>query len=152
MTTDTDEIKDTSAEDQEEAGRDQDEEEAGRDQRNQDEAEAGRDEDKAEAGQDRDSAQDEEERRPKGHPRFEVIENGVVQLAALIGREPDSVSGFGRSYDDEGWHLSVEVVDVERIPESTSVMASYEAELDDDGNLLEYRQIRRYYRNQSWEQ
>jgi hypothetical protein len=121
--------------------------------------ESAKDQDKSPKGQDageqdqeRDSDQEEQDRRPKEHPRFEVIETGVVQLAALIGREPDSVSGFGRSYDDEGWRLTLEVVEMERIPESTSVMASYEAELDDDGNLLEYRQTRRYYRNQSWEQ
>lgn len=114
-----------------------------------------RDQDGSGRDQDSSPSEDQEEdqdHRPKGHPRFEVIETGIVQLAALIGREPDSVSGFGRSYDDEGWRLTVEVIEMERIPESTSVMASYEAELDDDGNLLEYRQRRRYYRNQSWEQ
>jgi hypothetical protein len=45
--------------------------------------------------------------------------------------------------------LQVEVVEVARIPDSTSVMATYEVQASDDGELLSYRRVRRYYRNQA---
>jgi hypothetical protein len=68
---------------------------------------------------------------------FDSIEKGVVQLAALTGREPESVLGVTRV--DDGWELTVEVVELERIPPSTNLTATYEAELDEDGNLVSYR-------------
>ena len=42
-----------------------------------------------------------------------------------------------------GW-----VVELERIPASTNVMATYEAVVDFDGNVVEYARVRRYHRNQ----
>ena len=73
------------------------------------------------------------------------------QLGELTGRSPEFVSRIERT--DEGWRLTVEVVEVERIPDTTSVMASYELRADDDGNLLGYARSRRYVRSQSdeWE-
>jgi hypothetical protein len=68
---------------------------------------------------------------------LDSIEKGVVQLAALTGREPESVLGVTRV--DDGWELTVEVVELERIPPSTNLTATYEAELDEDGNLVSYR-------------
>ena len=44
--------------------------------------------------------------------------------------------------------MSVEVVDVHRIPESTDVLASYEVALDDDGGLLSLERRGRYRRSQ----
>jgi hypothetical protein len=41
------------------------------------------------------------------------------------------------------------VVELNRIPETTDVMASYEMELDDDRNLRRYQQVRRYNRSQA---
>jgi hypothetical protein len=38
---------------------------------------------------------------------------------------------------------------VARIPESTDVLASYEMELDGDGNLRRYGRVRRYRRSQA---
>src|SRR5438874_12079273 len=69
------------------------------------------------------------------------------QLAALTGRPADSVSGLAR--DGEGWRVSIDVVELERIPSSTDVLATYECELDTDGNLVGYERIRRYVRSQS---
>ncbi|MST33242.1 hypothetical protein GHK86_10985 [Acidimicrobiaceae bacterium USS-CC1] len=40
-------------------------------------------------------------------------------------------------------------VELERVPATTSVLASYEAELDEEGTLLGYGRLRRYYRNQA---
>jgi Gas vesicle synthesis protein GvpO len=78
---------------------------------------------------------------------LEVVEQAKQAVAQLTGRRPETVSGFETT--DEGWRVTVEVVELERIPPSTSLLASYETLLDRDGNLIEYRRIRRYSQGQS---
>jgi Gas vesicle synthesis protein GvpO len=68
-------------------------------------------------------------------------------LQELSGAEPESVSAIDRTAG--GWRVTVEVVEVHRIPESTDVLATYEVELDRDGDLVRYERRRRYYRSQS---
>jgi hypothetical protein len=65
----------------------------------------------------------------------------------LLERPVESVSAFERTH--EGWLVTLEVVEVSRIPESTDVLASYEVELDDDRNLRRYARVRRYIRSQA---
>jgi actin-like ATPase involved in cell morphogenesis len=66
------------------------------------------------------------------------------QLQELLGRTPESVSAIQPTSD--GWEAHVEVLELERIPETTSVMASYRVTLDEEGNLLGYEKTRRYTR------
>jgi hypothetical protein len=80
-------------------------------------------------------------------PISQVVRAGADAFAALHGRSPDSVSGVQKV--DEGWRLDMEVVELERIPPSTTVMATYEVDLDADGEVRGYRRKRRYYRNQA---
>jgi Gas vesicle synthesis protein GvpO len=79
-----------------------------------------------------------------------VVESAREQIAALLGKEPDSVSGLDRNGD--GWLVTLEVVELARIPESTDVLASYEVELDTDRKLVRYQRRRRYYRSQANEE
>jgi hypothetical protein len=76
-----------------------------------------------------------------------VVEAAREQLEALLGKDADSVSGLDRNGD--GWLVTLEVVEVPRIPESTDVLASYEVELDGDRNLVRYARRRRYHRSQA---
>jgi hypothetical protein len=71
----------------------------------------------------------------------------MEQLSTLTGRYADGVSGLERAED--GWLLNVEIVELERIPQSTSVLGSYKVHADDDGNVRSYQRTRRYYRNQA---
>ena len=68
-------------------------------------------------------------------------------LETLSGADVESVSGLERFHD--GWRVTVEAVEVRRIPESTDVLATYDVELDDDGDLVRYERRRRYARAQS---
>jgi hypothetical protein len=68
----------------------------------------------------------------------------VGQLAQLLGRNPDSVSALRPTED--GWEAQVEVVELARIPDTTSVMASYKVTLDEEGELVSYERTRRYSR------
>lgn len=75
----------------------------------------------------------------------QVIRTARREIEALTGRPVESVSAVRRC--DEGWSVSVEVVELERVPASTSVLGTYEAVVDGDGELLQYERTRRYYRN-----
>ncbi|MFI0774759.1 gas vesicle protein GvpO [Streptomyces sp. NPDC021212] len=66
------------------------------------------------------------------------------RLAALITHPTEGVSAVRRTED--GWRVSVDVLEVARIPDTTSLLATYEVDLDQRGELREYRRIRRYRR------
>lgn len=68
------------------------------------------------------------------------------QLQELLGRAPESVSALKPT--EEGWQANVEVLELERVPGTTSVMASYRVTLDKEGELVAYERTRRYTRGQ----
>lgn len=78
---------------------------------------------------------------------MEVLRQARGQLAELTGREAESVSSFERT--EEGWALEIEVLELERVPDTMSLMASYQVELDHEGLLTGYRRVRRYERGRS---
>jgi hypothetical protein len=69
---------------------------------------------------------------------------GLRQIAELTDKETEGVTGVEPS--DDGWLVTVEVVEDRRIPSSTDVLSTYEAELGLDGELIAYRRVRRYSR------
>ena len=66
------------------------------------------------------------------------------QITELTGKDPEGVTGVEPA--DDGWVVGVEVVEDRRIPSSTDILATYEIELDMDGDLMSYRRVRRYPR------
>lgn len=48
--------------------------------------------------------------------------------------------------NDDGWCVVVDVLEVPRIPDTTSLLASYEVQIDERGELMEYSRVRRYRR------
>jgi hypothetical protein len=76
-----------------------------------------------------------------------AVQTARAQLRQLSGTEAETVSSFSRTRD--GWRVTLEVVEVRRIPETTDVLASYAVELDDDGNLVAYERVRRYQRSEA---
>ena len=78
-----------------------------------------------------------------------VITRARDELSALTGYKVDSVSGFERT--DDGWRLTVTVVELRRIPASTDILATYEATLNEAGDIINYHRGSRYSRNQTGE-
>jgi hypothetical protein len=77
----------------------------------------------------------------------EAVRRAREQIEELLGRSTDTVSSFAPD-EKNGWLVTVEIVELERIPPSTSMLASYEAHLDRRGDLVELKRLRRYSRNQ----
>jgi hypothetical protein len=79
----------------------------------------------------------------------EAIERVRGELPQLLGHPVDSVHGAEPDEDGNGWKVTVQVVELSRIPASTDVLGAYEVTLDAQGELQAYRRRRRYYRNQA---
>lgn len=73
-----------------------------------------------------------------------LVREAVRQFAELSGQEPEQVSGLRPTED--GWSILVEVLDVERVPSTTSVLSTYRVDASSDGQLRGYERIRRYTR------
>jgi hypothetical protein len=80
---------------------------------------------------------------------LEIAKRAAEQVGALTSRPVEGVLGLRRS--DDGWEVTLEVVELRRVPDSTDVLASYEVTLDEGGELRECRRTRRYARNQTEE-
>ncbi len=75
-----------------------------------------------------------------------VAKYAKAELESITGLDADHVSAVLREPD--GWHVTVDLVELRRIPAATDVIASYEAVLGPTGELLSYRRNRRYFRDQ----
>jgi hypothetical protein len=74
----------------------------------------------------------------------QVAAQAAQQLLELTGKGVEGVTGLERT--DDGWKVHVEVVEVRRIPDTTDILALYEVQVDEDGDLMGYRRLRRYAR------
>ncbi len=89
------------------------------------------------------------ESRKKLSP-LELVGRARQQVEELFGKPVEAVSGFEQSNGDgKGWTVTLELLELDRIPDTTSLLGTYEATLDGDGNLLGARRVRRYPRNQT---
>jgi hypothetical protein len=78
---------------------------------------------------------------------MEVLREARSQLTELTGMAAESVSSFEQS--EEGWSLEIEVLELQRVPDTMSLMASYQVDLDPQGMLTGYRRVRRYERGRA---
>ena len=87
---------------------------------------------------------------PAVHDRrepFELIRRAKEQLQnASQGTASTAYQDSQRA--DSGWHLAVTVVELHRIPAATDVLASYEVDLDEVGDIVSYHRGKRYFRDQ----
>jgi len=71
------------------------------------------------------------------------------QLQELTGKDAESIVGMERTQD--GWRIEIEALELRRIPETTDVLACYAVEVDEDGDLVSCRRVRRYVRGSAEE-
>ncbi|MDQ6834574.1 MAG: gas vesicle protein [Actinomycetota bacterium] len=78
----------------------------------------------------------------------DAVQRVRQDLPELMGRPVESVLGVQQD-DDNGWEVTVAVVELARIPNSTDVLGAYRVTLGSDGELTGYRRQRRYNRSQA---
>ena len=73
-----------------------------------------------------------------------AVRGALEQFAGLTQLEPVGATGVRR--EEHGWSVLVDVVEVERVPSTTSVMATYRVDIDAGGMLTGYERLRRFSR------
>lgn len=63
-----------------------------------------------------------------------LIEKGRSELSKLTGLKASSTTGAKK--DEKGWHIFIEMVEKQSIPDQMDILALYEVLFDEDGNLL----------------
>jgi hypothetical protein len=85
--------------------------------------------------------------------RLSAAELGAAALDTveeLTGYEPEAVTGL--EWDGEFWRVTVDALEMARIPNTTDVMGSYVVQLDDHGTLHGYKRVGRFQRGQAREE
>jgi hypothetical protein len=74
----------------------------------------------------------------------QAARTALRQIVELTAKRAESITGVERRQD--GWTVSIEVVEDRRISSSADILATYETRIDEDGELVSYRRVRRYSR------
>jgi hypothetical protein len=83
-----------------------------------------------------------------GDSIVQVAQRARRELVEITGLRPEGVTSLERD-DDGQWKVTVELLELSRIPNTDDVLGTYEASVDASGELLSYRRVRRYARSRS---
>ncbi|GAA2555923.1 MULTISPECIES: gas vesicle protein GvpO [Streptomyces] len=75
----------------------------------------------------------------------EAARRAAEALTELVRHRLEGVSAVCRG-EDGGWIVDVDVLELARIPDTTSLLATYRVELDASGELVQYRRTARFRR------
>lgn len=75
------------------------------------------------------------------------IRQAREQFEELAGVPVESVSGFEKTED--GWTATLEVLELRKVPDTVSLLATYKVDLDTGGDVVGYRRVERYTRGRS---
>ncbi len=79
----------------------------------------------------------------------ELGQAALVTVQQLTGYRPEAVTGLEWDGDGDLWRVTVDVLEMARIPNTTDVLGSYEVQLDDRGTLRGYRRVKRFKRSET---
>jgi hypothetical protein len=77
----------------------------------------------------------------------ELSQAALTTVAELTGYQPEAVTGL--EWDGELWKITVDALELSRIPNTTDVLGEYEVQLDEGGTLRGYKRVRRFQRGQA---
>ena len=75
----------------------------------------------------------------------ELLEVARQQVADVTGHPVEGVTGFQRD-PENGWTVTVEVLELERVPSTMDLLAAYEVSVTEDGDVTSFSRRRRYHR------
>ena len=79
----------------------------------------------------------------------ELAERAKSQLAEVTGLKPVTVTGTFK--DEQGWHITLDMLEMTRIPTATDVLGDYEVLTDENGNMLKFERKRTRLRGEPME-
>jgi gas vesicle protein GvpO len=74
----------------------------------------------------------------------ELSRAALATVEELTGYEPEAVTGL--EWDGEFWRVTIDVLEMARIPSTTDVLGSYAVQLDEEGTLHGYKRMGRFVR------
>lgn len=79
----------------------------------------------------------------------ELSQAALSTVQELTGYEPEAITGL--QWDGDVWQVTVDVLELSRVPNTTDIIGQYVVELDEGGTLRGYRRTGRFPRGQSQE-
>jgi len=79
----------------------------------------------------------------------ELSQAALLTVGQLTGYKPEAVTGL--EWDGELWQVTVDALELDRVPNTTDVLGEYVVQLDEKGTLRGYRRTRRFTRGQAEE-
>jgi hypothetical protein len=76
----------------------------------------------------------------------ELAQAALTTVEELTGYSPEAATGL--EWDGESWCVTVEVLELSRIPNTTDILGAYQVRLDGHGTLRGYKRLRRYSRGE----
>jgi hypothetical protein len=98
----------------------------------------------SEESTERDDAESGEARRRKKPSVTARIRQAREQFEEVTGIAVEHVSGVEKT--DDGWSVTMEALELQRVPDTVSLLATYTVDIDSDGDLTGYNRVRRYTR------
>jgi hypothetical protein len=80
----------------------------------------------------------------------ELSQAALLTVGQLTGYRPEAVTGL--EWDGELWQVTVDALELERVPNTCDVIGSYVVQLDEKGTLRGYRRTGRFQRAQAMEE
>lgn len=80
----------------------------------------------------------------------ELSQAALVTVGQLTGYQPEAVTAL--EWNGELWQVTVDALEMARIPNTTDVLGSYVVQLDEHGTLRGYRRTRRFQRGHAEEE
>jgi Gas vesicle synthesis protein GvpO len=77
----------------------------------------------------------------------ELSEAAMRTVQELTGYQPEAVTAL--QWDGEFWDVTVDVLELSRVPNTTDVLASYVVQLDEGGTLRGMKRAHRFVRGQA---
>ena len=82
-------------------------------------------------------------------PLREIALEAAQQVQDRIGRPVEAVTGVEK--DGREWNVTLEVLELQRVPTTTDVLGKYEVTVDRNGEVTSARRTRRYPRAEAGE-
>jgi Gas vesicle synthesis protein GvpO len=79
----------------------------------------------------------------------ELSQAALSTVQELTGYEPEAITGL--EWDGDVWQVTVDVLELSRVPSTTDMIGQYVVELDESGTLRGYKRTARFQRCQSQE-
>ena len=81
----------------------------------------------------------------------ELARADMTAVEELTGYGSEATTALEWDDDSDTWRVTVEVLELARVPNTTDVIGAYEVRLDPQGSLHGYRRLRRFTRGEARE-